>query len=278
MTTGDAAFATTAAVALSAALVASLAASARRATIALLVVAVAEAALVASLGAWIVAALVAAVPVAGVVVSRRRPGGAGGASLPSSSVLPGIAFVALVARAVLMVGWPNALPEASSIRANGALAGDTIGLVHHLLVQFALLAFGWHAAIVRRADGNAAIGTATMLVAAVAAIAAAGHFAGGDAEVQARTLAIVVVTAAGAAIVGVAAEPSFRDDLAAAFRDDVAAATDPPASADAAESGNDASAEAAAALPPSYDDSTGASAGLLAALAGCALALLMGVW
>ncbi len=257
MSGADLAFFVPALVAFSSALAAAVVADPRRATAALLAAAAAEAALACSLGAWDVAAVEALVVGAGAALWRRgataSAAGAPGARESATGARPRrgwsallvVAFVALAARAVLMVRWPDAASGAG--RMPWLLP---VGPAHHLLAQVLVFGAGWFAAITRREVLGIAIGMATMLAAAVTAIVAAGSFTGS--ATQASRLAIVVVaTSAAAATMLVPDAGRFPRPLA----------TDCPVpSGD--DHGNDVTIEV--------------RTGMTAALAGCALALLFG--
>lgn len=275
MSGADFAFFALAITALAAALVAALAVDRRRATIALLVAAGAEAAIACLLGAWAIATAEAAVLVAGFALLRRTAGSPAAETVdgrqpervaeantsepePEHGIPVAIparwrpallvaAFVALVARAVLMVRWPNVASGAAGAAAGTAAWITSIGTAHHLLAQLLVFAAGWYAAATRRRFDGIATGAATMLLATVSAIAAAGRFTGSTAEASVLGV-LVVAAAAGTALFWNASVAGLSEGWSSSRVD-----------ADAGEAGE-------------------VSSGLVAALAGCALALLVGAW
>ncbi|MFN2375452.1 MAG: hypothetical protein ABR538_02870 [Candidatus Binatia bacterium] len=209
---GDLLFWLLSVVALAAALAPAWTADRLRSVRALGVTGLAVAGLFALLGAWLAAALLAASTAGGLLLSRGAAAGPGtgqataSARLRSAAVV--VAFLVVVARALLMARWPLA-----AVTTTGPAAFAAVGLLHFLLAALVLFGAGWLAAMTQRRLSGIAAGAATGVVSAALAVAASGRFVGGAAEAN-LLAAVVVALVATAVFLAARFVPSWKDAIA----------------------------------------------------------------
>jgi hypothetical protein len=115
------------------------------------------------------------------------------------------AFFIVTARSVLIVSWPFAhLPTRT------AAAAAPVALAHFLVVSLLLVSIGFFAVISRRTIAGVGLGLASASGGAALALASVSRFVGSSGE-AAQLAALVVVFAAGAALIAVRAMGGGRD-------------------------------------------------------------------